>query len=357
MSKLQSLILVGASAAFAMSASYADPPTGVTVQDLGVGPGGTAAYATGLNNRGQVIGLGDESTPGLYPGILWYSGLTVDLPFLSATDVESAPISINDAGRIAGYSDAGCYSCALTEADVWHDGVVALIPLPYGYTGGNAWGINSRGQIVGGAAVSQATRNLGRAFVSFGGVATVLEPLPGYAKSTGLAINNPGAVVGVSISADSSIIRATLWSKDKITDLGFLPGGDYSEPHSINAHGQITGTATYPPLFNTVAVLWDNGKMINLGTLPGGTSSSDAFSGITDSGIIVGTSDGTAAPLGHAVIWKCGKIIDLGVLAGGTYSFATGINDRGEVVGGGDGAGFVNGEHALLWHTNALECK
>jgi uncharacterized membrane protein len=38
----------------------------------------------------------------------------------------------------------------------------------------------------------------------------------------------------------------------------------------------------------------------------------------------------------HGVLWQGGAVIDLGTLPGGSYSFATDINERGDIVGGAD---------------------
>ena len=68
--------------------------------------------------------------------------------------------------------------------------------------------------------------------------------------------------------------------------------------------------------------------MTDLGTLGGTTSYATA---INDRGQVVGNSP-TIAGVTHAFLYGDGAMTDLGTL-GGTTSYATAINDRGQVVG------------------------
>ena len=74
---------------------------------------------------------------------------------------------------------------------------------------------------------------------------------------------------------------------------------------------------------------YSGGTMIDLGTL-GGTDSW-AF-GINNNGQIVGGSY-TASGQDHAFLYSGGTMTDLGTLPGGAYSRASGINNNGQIVG------------------------
>jgi probable HAF family extracellular repeat protein len=91
--------------------------------------------------------------------------------------------------------------------------------------------------------------------------------------------------------------------------------------------------------------------MLNLGTLGGPDSNA---CGINEAGQVVGYSDitGSSDSHSHAFIYSRAKLLDLNNLvapnSGWILYSATGINDRGQIVGYGSGPISNNGTHGFL---------
>ncbi len=158
---------------------------------------------------------------------------------------------------------------------------------------------------------------------------TDLGTLPGCAESVPLGINDAGQIVGYAYRSGQGM-RAFLWQKGKMTDLGSL-GGPGSMASGINAKGQIVGTAlTGDGMMR--GYLYRDKKMQDLGTLGGEFSGAE---GINASGQTVGWAE-TGQGEFHAFLWKDGKMTDLGAALGSYFSMADSINKQGEVAGSAD---------------------
>ena len=152
-----------------------------------------------------------------------------------------------------------------------------------------------------------------------------------------LAVNAAGQVAGFA-SFDGTTVHAALYSNGNLADLGTL-GGDQSQAVALNASGQAVGDSTLSNGF-THATLWSEGQIIDLGTLPGGATS--YATGINDAGQITGWSDtlqpGTTFPRpDHAFIYENGQMTDLGNISAtgqfANFSVGNAINASGEVTG------------------------
>jgi probable HAF family extracellular repeat protein len=99
------------------------------------------------------------------------------------------------------------------------------------------------------------------------------------------------------------------------------------------------------PEGNATAFLWHKGKLSDLGL--GGSNS--IASGINDRGQIVGSVGLVSGEdfRAFAFLWKNGVTTNLGTL-GGTTSIATAVNNRGQVVGLSKTSGDAE-YHAFLW--------
>ena len=113
-----------------------------------------------------------------------------------------------------------------------------------------------------------------------------------------------------------------------VTDLGTL--GGLSCAQSINELGQVVGFSTLPNN-QTRAFVYAQGRMWDLGTLMSG---SDSYAtAINNKGQVVGTAYATG--YSHAFLFQNGQMQDLGTL-GGKSSEAHSINDNGVIVGVAD---------------------
>jgi probable HAF family extracellular repeat protein len=212
-----------------------------------------------------------------------------------------------------------------------------------GGTSSSAAAINNRGQVVGTSAVAGDINS--HAFLYSNGRIVDLGTLGGPTSSAA-GINDAGEVVGESMLVGGNVRHAFLYSRGKMADIGTL-GGENSSAAAINNRGQIVGTSqTNPPdfscFFNSTdcsrrAFLYHNGRMIDLGTLGGPYSYATA---INNKGEVIGASYTTQPPrtpprgnLGiHPFLYRNGKMIDLGTL-GGVDAEAYAINDKSQVVG------------------------
>ena len=244
--------------------------------------------------------------------------------------------AINDHGQIIGLNHG--------DAVVWESGkLTRLKPLRCRLGRGAWWGsrgwnrpnaINERGQIVGRCGSDTGPQ---RAVLWQDGKVIDLGALPHNRYSVAVAINDRGQVVGYSWSrfseaheSEPASVRAFLWEKGKMTNLGTV-GGQDSAAVAINNRGQVVVAVGDWALRETDAYLWENGRLTRLGPRAGEGEAVDA---INDHGQIIGQAT-RANFRSYAFLWEKGKMIDLGFLD------AKDINERGQIVGSGSKTGVL----------------
>ena len=181
-----------------------------TMTDLG-SLGGTHAKAQCINNRGQVIGWSNLASDAIKHAFLWQNGRMQDLGTLGGRLSEAW--WINDSGEIAGSADLP--TPGLHDAVVWKNGRMHDLGTLRGDPCSRAYGLNSRGQVVGGASSCLAFLH---AFVWQDGgpmmdLNALIQPGTGYQLTNAIDINDRGEIIA------------------KAAPLGFTPDDDADIGH------------------------------------------------------------------------------------------------------------------------------
>jgi probable HAF family extracellular repeat protein len=220
-----------------------------------------------------------------------------------------------------------------------------------------------------------------------------LEVLPGPPGLTGLAnansINDLGWVTGLSNPSTDTYDRAVLWRNGQPTDLGTLGGYNSAGPqNNRNDIGWVVGTSEtlekdpYHENFGGFGVgcsahtkphcapltqiskgyLWRSttNTMIALPPLPGGNNSfgvganNQEMFGYSETGVMDKSCPSPQVFRFEGVVWSLGSdgtpfvSRRLSPVADDTVSFGLGINEDGDIVGGGGPCAAFE-THAVLW--------
>jgi probable HAF family extracellular repeat protein len=322
------LVLVAGAALTPQAARAAAEKYSVT--DLGTLGGASAAF--GINNRAEVVGCSALSGFSCGHAFFFDGGAMLDLGTLPG-GTDSVAYAINNRGQVVGTSALAGFNFGLPfgHAFLFSDGQMSDL----GTLGGSwseAFAINASGDVAGGAYIAGDTTE--HAFVYDKGTMSDISP-PGSTISVAFGINASDEVAGLAYAPGP---RAFLFRHGQATLLGTLGGSD-SEAKAINASGEVVGGANLPGDTTTHAFLYRHGQMIDLGSLGGSVGLSEALA-INDAGLIVGISTTAPglAPI-HAFLSYGPTMVNLNDLipagSGWDLEWATGINNRGQIVGFG----------------------
>lgn len=266
------------------------------------------------------------------------------------------PKGLNNAGQVSGDMVVGGSS----HAFLWSPaGLVDLGTL--GGQASSAAGLNDLGHVVG---TSEAPDGAPHVFVYANGR---MRDIGNFGSDLVEArdINNGGQIVGLYRRTWPEY-RAFSYANGNMTDLGDL-GADPAYAADINNQGHITGSAGLANAGQPARVhayLYRDGAMHELGGFAGPGAGSSFASAINEAGDVVGTALGGGGEE-RAFLWRDEVMYNLGTL-GGASSAAGDINEAGQVVGVSDGAAFLFEAGAMMnlndlvtpipgWHlTNAV---
>jgi len=323
-----------------------------TVTDLGTLGGYSSSVAVGINNKGQIVGtvIGADGCSGnglACQAFLYSGGGMIGLGTLGGNSGStSLATGINNKGQVVGESTTKVG----TQGFLYSNGVM----IGLGTLGGNsgsasvANSINNKGQVVGYSKTIPG--GPADAFVLNNVVMTGLGTLAGYDTSYATGINDKSQVVGYVFApgAPHPLFEAFLYSDGVMMGLGTLGGnsGSASVATGINDKGQVVGYSNAIPGGPADAFLYNDGVMTGLGTLAGYDTS--YATGINNKGQVVGYVAQTTASsetVSEAFLYDHGVMTDISP-PGWSNTTATAINAKGQIVGYGinpEGA-----EHAFL---------
>ena len=343
--------------------SEAVAQTSYKVTDLGSEGNDILGCAMSLNNEGWTEIMAQNLPPGQQDSLFGMllsgrilvdvDGLKFDLGTLGGTNSSSNWGEINDFGEVVGFSETavpdpnGEDICGFGTHLTCRPFLAQLLrmrALPtLGGNNGEASAVNLRGQIAGFAengaldttcpAGTTNNRIALPALWEKGGVKAlplVADDVDGFA----FWINDEGQAVGYSGNCTTAI-HGVSWKNGIVSTLQDIGNGALAE--SINNRGQIAGQIGNAD-GSTSAAVWLNGAdgpVTNIHTALGDAS---AFaSGINDRGQVVGSSLDSKSNWSHAFIWQDNVLTDLSTLFPASANLnpvmANKINDRGQISG------------------------
>jgi len=319
---------------------------------------GARSRAFAVNENGVIVGRA-VAGDGHQVGVMWDgAGVMTELPRLNGGTAEA--LDVNDQGQIVGHAFHDTFDCIQlfcpfnrhhaflydsttgTLQDLADFGVGDLPPDASQQiaTGSVAEAINEAGIVVGTSASIGPPTEPGVPFTPYSrGFALdtttgVLTDLSAYGLTSAHDINEHGHVIGQLVNPQLGQAAVLDLATGAVTPIGTF-GGSFSRAHAINDEGLVVGNAQVADNSAFHAFVFDlaTGVLTDIGTLQApGAPNSTAY-GVSNDGIVVGTSAASGEQHPFAYDVSARSIHDLGVLGGSNIVEARDINDAGVVVG------------------------
>jgi uncharacterized repeat protein (TIGR01451 family) len=257
---------------------------------------------------------------------------------LVSNGYQSVAKGLNNQGQVVGWASMGpnSKSGVASHAYLYSGGVMHDLGT-FGGTSSSANGINNNGEVVGNAYYPAQSiignvivYNLEHAFYYHGGSLIDLTPLSDY-YSNANSINDSGQIVGgYNDPNGSGFDHAFLYQNGSLTDLAPNDGtGRSSEAAIINASGQVVGRMLTSPAYNSwYGFYWSNNAIKTF--LPAPSGDYNRINGMNDAGQVVGGGIGQAGSTTMYPFLYDGNNL---TYLFNTYGAATAINNAGHAVG------------------------
>jgi probable HAF family extracellular repeat protein len=331
------------------------------VQDLGVQRPDNLGMAMGLNNSGWTLNMEQLLDPfsistsaHLVAGTVRVSIGELNLP-LGTLGGKNSSINwngINDRGDSVGMSETSVldpngedlcgFGTHLTCLPFfWANGHMYALPA-VGGNNGQASAVNDSGQVAGYAENGTADSTCPTGTENFMVDLPVMwtkgkaQPLPTIGSDpdgVAFGINNQGQAVGYSGTCTTANYPV-LWENGVANPLPNF-GNPGAIAFAINGHNQIVGQAVNSD-GAVLAALWQNNVVTSLGGLLPGDVSTFATS-INNRGQVVGSAFNSTSSWSHGLLWQNGVMTDLNTVFPASSNLyvisASNINESGQIAG------------------------
>jgi len=342
--KAVTLVALSVATAVLAPAARAGEPK-YKIIDLGVIGTDTGSQAMGISPNGNIVvgrSLGSDSQ-----AYSWTpKGGMVALPNLAKRNFAIAN-GANNSGTVVGTSVLDWRGDSPVPV-IWNHGTVSQLQMPFGYTVGEAFGVNAAG-VVAGAVGSGPTQ---RAALFTGGKGSVITATTsdGSFMNVAFGINKTGLVIGSGVDPHNAAVNVGLVYNSitgKMTNLGALNGADGALAFGVSNDGYVVGSSMFeqgPGL----PFIWSSSHGIVPISLPAGTFQGSAH-GVNDEGWAVGVASGNyAVPFLYAggSTYTVQSLLPAGSgwdLSTNTSSSALAITDAGTIIGTGVHNGLTHG--------------